>query len=280
MTQKAILINDLSGLGKCSLTAAIPVLSVMGIQPCPMPTAVLTNQTGYKSYYCRDLSGDLQQYITEWEKLNFKPDGIYTGFLSNESQVEIILGLIDKFKTDDILIMVDPVMGDNGKKYDLFTAKLAQEMKTLVSKAHIITPNLTECCLLCDCDYNTLVAHKNDDYYLEAVKELAKKLLSLYPVEMAVITGIVHKEFICNLVYSQNGFYITKTPMIGNSYSGTGDLFSSVVFGCVLKGIDLNRAVDRAVDFIEKSIKDTVNVVKDRNDGIEFEKNLSVLMEL
>ena len=153
MTKKAVLINDLSGLGKCSLTAAIPVLSVMGIQACPMPTAVLTSQTGFKSFYCNDCTDKLDYYTEEWKKLGFQPDGIYTGFLSSEKQVEKILNFINSFETENTLVLVDPVMGDGGRTYSLFTDTLACKMKKLVTAADVITPNLTECCILCDIDY-------------------------------------------------------------------------------------------------------------------------------
>ena len=124
MTKKAVLINDLSGLGKCSLTAAISVLSVMGIQACPMPTAVLTSQTGFESFYCNDCTDKLDYYTSEWKKLGFQPDGIYTGFLSSEKQVDKILSFIDSFETDDTLVLVDPVLGDGGRTYSLYTCLL------------------------------------------------------------------------------------------------------------------------------------------------------------
>lgn len=282
MTKKAVLINDLSGLGKCSLTASIAVLSVMGVQPCPMPTAVLTNQTGYPDFYCDDFTDKLPNYITQWKALDFKPEGIYTGFLSNEKQVDFILDFIKDFSTPDMLIMVDPVMGDNGRRYSLFTDSLAEKMKILVSKAHIITPNLTECCILCDCDYDKVISHKEDINYLETIKTLGNRLIELYNVKAAVITGIIQNingvSQVCNMAVTREEVFTTKSPMIGKSYSGTGDLFASVVFAGLLRGEDLKTTISKAVGFIEASLKDTVNIVTDRNDGIEFEKHLSMLL--
>ena len=282
MTKKAVLINDLSGLGKCSLTASIAVLSVMGVQPCPIPTVVLTNQTDYPDFYCDDFTDKLPNYITQWKALDFQPDGIYTGFLSNEKQVDFILDFIKKFTKPDMLIMVDPVMGDNGKRYSLCTDTLAEKMKMLVSKAHIITPNLTECCILCDCDYDKVISHKEDENYLETIKALGNKLIELYNVKAAVITGIVQNiagtPQVCNMAVTREETFTTKSPMIGESYSGTGDLFSSVVFAGLLRDEDLKTTINKAVSFIEASLKDTVNVVTDRNDGIEFEKHLSMLL--
>jgi pyridoxine kinase len=283
MTKKAVLINDLSGLGRCSLTASIPVLSVMGIQPCPMPTAVLTNQTGYPTYYCNDCTDKLSHYITEWQALNFKPDGIYTGFLSSENQVDVILSFIEAFSNDDMLIMVDPVMGDSGRTYSLFTDTLADKMKQLVSKADIITPNLTECCILCDQNYSDIVKHNSEDNYLVIVKKLGEQLIDKYKVKTAIITGVVHKtqgvQSICNLVIIDDEYFYTKSLMIGESYSGTGDLFASVVFGGLLNGDDLQTVVTTAVGFIEDSLRDTIKEDINRNDGIEFEKHLSKLIK-
>ena len=284
MTKKAVLINDLSGLGKCSLTAAIPVLSVMGIQPCPMPTAVLTNQTGFPSFYCNDCTDSLDFYTSEWKKLGFSFDGIYTGFLSSEKQVDKILDFISNFRNKDTLVLVDPVMGDGGKTYSLFTPTLAEKMKALTSAADVITPNLTEVCILCDCDYNELISHSDEPDFSVRVTELGQKLIDIYDVKTVIITGITKRNpsdgtsLICNQVIQGNLCFETKSPLIGHSYSGTGDLFASVMFAGLLRGDDLKSTVLRAVSFIEKSLLDTVKLSIPRNEGIEFEKNLSLLL--
>lgn len=278
MTKKAVLINDLSGLGKCSLTASIPVLSVMGVQPCPVATAVLTNQTGFESFYCNDCTDSLEYYIKEWKKIGFVPNGIYTGFLSNEKQVDKILDFISAFSFANPFILVDPVMGDNGKTYSLFTETLALKMKTLVSRANIITPNLTECCILCDYNYDDLIKNIENDDYLNKVERLGQTLLYKYKVDYAVVTGIQYKEKIYNLAISKNECFYTKSEKIGESYSGTGDLLASVVFAGLLKGEKLYDVLNKAVDFIEKSIADTVGLNISRNEGIEFEKNLGMLI--
>ena len=235
MTKKAVLINDLSGLGKCSLTAAIPVLSVMGIQACPMPTAVLTSQTGFESFYCNDCTDKLDYYTSEWKKLGFQPDGIYTGFLSSEKQVDKILSFIDSFETDNTLVLVDPVLGDGGRTYSLFTETLGKKMKKLVSVADVITPNLTECCILCDTDYSELIKNADSPDFLDTVAELAKKLLQLYKVKTVIVTGIEHKisdevTKINNLIAADDEVFCVSCEKTGGSYSGTGDLFASVVF--------------------------------------------------
>ena len=153
MVKRIAVINDLSGLGKCSLTAAIPVLSVMGVQACPLPTAILSNQTGYESYYYDDYTKHMDAYTDEWSKRGLTLDGIYTGFLGSELQAEKILRFIDVFQKPDTLLLVDPVMGDSGHTYDIYTETFGTQMKRLVQRADVITPNLTELCLLTDIDY-------------------------------------------------------------------------------------------------------------------------------
>ena len=283
MTKKAVLINDLSGLGKCSLTAAIPVLSVMGIQACPMPTAVLTSQTGFKSFYCNDCTDKLDYYTEEWKKLGFQPDGIYTGFLSSEKQVDKILNFINSFETENTLVLVDPVMGDGGRPYSLFTDTLACKMKKLVTAADVITPNLTECCILCDIDYCEFVKNAESPDFIDRIAELGKALLKRYGVKIVIITGIEHKDSdgtikVLNLVASDDEVFCVSCKKIGGSYSGTGDLFASVIFSGLLRGDSLRDTVNLAVNFIETSLHDTVSLGIDRNEGIEFEKNLNLLL--
>lgn len=282
MTKKGVLINDLSGLGKCSLTAAIPVLSVMGVQACPMPTAVLTSQTGFKSFYCNDCTDKLDYYTTEWKKLGFKPDGIYTGFLSSEKQVDKILSFINSFETDDTLVLVDPVLGDGGRTYSLFTDALGEKMKRLVSAADVITPNLTECCILCDTDYFNLIKNIDSPKFPDMVAELAKRLLELYGVKTVIVTGIEHRTDenikITNLIATENEVFSVSCDKTGGSYSGTGDLFASVVFSGLLRGDSLKDTVNLAVDFIQTSLRETVKCGIDRNEGIEFEKHLKMLL--
>lgn len=283
MTKKAVLINDLSGLGKCSLTAAIPVLSVMGIQACPMPTAVLTSQTGFKSFYCNDCTDKLDYYTSEWKKLGFQPDGIYTGFLSSEKQVDKILEFINSFENENTLVLVDPVMGDGGRTYSLFTDALACKMKKLVTVADVITPNLTECCILCDVDYCKFIKNADKPDFLDKIAELGKNLLNRYGVKIVIITGIEHKDidgtmYVQNLIASKDEVFSVSCKKIGGSYSGTGDLFASVMFSGLLIGDTLRDTVSLAVKFIETSLRDTVALGIDRNEGIEFEKHLKILL--
>ena len=284
MIKRVAVINDLSGLGKCSLTAAIPVLSVMGVQPCPVPTAVLTNQTGYESYYCNDCTDKIDYYTDEWQKRGLTLDGIYTGYLSSEAQVEKILSFCKVFRSNQTLLFVDPVMGDLGKVYDVYTPELGRQMKKLAVHADVITPNLTECCILTDTDYAELTSHRNRTGYLERIEKMATPLLQ-QGIQTVIITGIIHQapedsvSKYYNLVVTEQGYHSISSPIYGESYSGTGDLLASVVCAGMVRGDSAETSVRRAVRFLEASLIETVAEEIPRNDGLNFEPYLPLLLE-
>lgn len=284
MVKKVAVINDLSGLGKCSLTAAIPVLSVMGVQACPIPTAILTNQTGYDSYYCDDYTDKIDNYTDEWTKRGLILDGIYSGYLGSEAQVEKILSFCETFRKENTLLFVDPVMGDLGNVYDVYTQEFGKQMKKLVLNADVITPNLTECCLLTDSDYSELISHQNETNYLEYIKQMAQPLLDA-GIGTIIITGIIHqsKEDACpkyyNLILADNNCHTVSSDIHGGSYSGTGDLLASVVCASMVRGDCAEIAVKRAVHFLEAALIETVAENIPRNDGINFEPYLPLLLD-
>ena len=283
--KKIAVIQDLSGLGKCSLTAAIPVISVMGVQAVPLPTAVLSNQTGYPSYYCDDYTEHMEQIMTEWEKRKFSPDGIYTGFLADEEQADKILDFLRRFRTENTMVLVDPVMGDNGSAFGIYTEKLREKMVQLVRNAQVITPNLTEALLLMygreemEKRYASL-QNADGEERLKQIEKLGNQLVEEYGLKAAVLTGIEYEKAklqIGNLVV-ENGqaswCFATKT---GGSYSGTGDLFASVLSAGLVKGMSMMDCVQLAVNFLSKAIAESVKEGTDRNDGVCFEKFLGEL---
>ena len=176
MTKKIAVINDLSGFGRCSLTAAISVIAAMGVQPCPLPTAVLSAQTGYPSYYCDDYTEKMEYFRSEWEKMGQTFDGIYTGFVASEQQIDQIFHFVETFDTPDTFLLVDPVMGDDGRTYAMFTPELLRKMKKLAMTADIITPNLTELTLLTDASYHELVAISDAESMTKEIVKLAQSL--------------------------------------------------------------------------------------------------------
>ena len=273
MIKKAAVINDLSGFGKCSLTATIAVLSVMGVQPCPMPTAVLTNQTGYKNHYCIDLTDELCHYKEMWSLNNESFDGIYSGYIADKKQVDIIFDFINTFRKSNTVVLVDPVMGDNGRLYSAFSNETCKKVCSLARSADIITPNLTELCILTDTDFEELNSHCKSDDFLNRISDVAKGAFS-HSEQKIVVTGIKKGKCLYNGVFTKQDCSFVKAECHGGSFSGTGDIFASIVFASVVNGERLVSAVSKAVSFIEKATADTAKEPYDRNDGINFEKFL------
>lgn len=281
MSKKIAIINDLSGLGRCSLTAAISVTSAMGVQACPLPTAILSAQTGYPHYKCYDFTHQMVEIRKEWELLNRRFDGIYTGFVSNEAQIDNILDFVKTFHKDETFLLVDPVMGDDGWTYDMFTPELKDKMKILANLADVITPNLTEFCLLTDTDYNSLAAETNTDKLLSTIRDIATAYYQTGPKHI-VITGIHYLDhtgiaYMGNSYISANEYYHTSCPKLGGSYSGTGDLFAS----CLAAGIANNMAIPQIMDlsntFLAHAIQDSVDENVPYIEGVNFEKHLHLL---
>ena len=285
--KKIAVIQDLSGLGKCSLTAAIPVISVMGVQAVPLPTAVLSNQTGYPSYYCDDYTEHMGQIMDEWEKRGFSPDGIYTGFLADEEQADKILDFLRRFRKEKTMVLVDPVMGDNGSAYGIYTEGLRERMIQLVRSAQVITPNLTEALLLLygkegmEKRYASLL-ELDGRKRLEQIGKIGEQLKKEYGLQAAVITGVESQAELCvhqmgNLVVENGHSSWCFAPKIGGSYSGTGDLFASVLSAGLVKEMSMMSCVELAVNFLSKAIAQTVQEGTDRNDGVCFEAYLGEL---
>ena len=284
--KKIAVLNDLSGMGKCSLTAAISVISVMGIQACPLPTAVLSAQTGFPSYYCDDYTDRMDAIMEEWKKMDFYPDGIYTGFLADARQADKAVEFIEQFAKEDTKILIDPVMGDNGEEYPIYTEALCEKMRFLVRRATVITPNLTEALLLL---YGAQHAHvlwkelslMDEERLLKFTESTGKELSKEFDTEV-VITGIDlparenHQEM-GNLICKDGVQTWVSTVKEGGSYSGTGDLFASVLSAGMVKGMDTVDSVRKAVKFLSKGIHDAVLEGTDRNEGICFERYLSEL---
>lgn len=283
MTKKIAVINDLSGFGRCSLTAAISAISVMGVQPCPLPTAVLSGQTGYPSYYLDDYTEKMEYFRQEWEKMGVQFDGIYTGFVASEAQIAHIFRFLDTFYKKETFLLVDPVMGDEGKVYKMFTRGLLCRMRELAKRADVITPNLTELCLLSGAEFSDLRKAADENKLFSRIEELARGLMKEGP-NTVVITGIRFTDRsdgerkIGNLAVDRKRSRLSAFPYIGGSFSGTGDLFASVIAGGIARGDDIFRLVELAGTFIENAMKDSVEARVERNDGTDYEKYLGMLI--
>ena len=281
--KKIALINDLSGFGKCSLTAAISVVSVMGIHAVPLPTAVLSAQTGFSSFYCDDYTDRMDFFTDEWEKMGAHFDGIHSGYLAGPNQIKKVLRFLDTFQTDSTIYLADPVMGDDGRHIKAFSQELLDGMKQLCARASITTPNLTELCLLTGTDYAKLTALADTDDYLTRISDVAKQLLSAMPDNAcSLITGIIrHTEdgsYMGNLAVTRDACFYHETPYIPQSFSGTGDLFAAVICASLVNGLSVEDAAKKAAFFLKPAIEDAVAEQIESNHGVDFEKYLGRLI--
>ena len=265
-------IHDISGIGKCSLTAAIPVISAAGIEAAAMPTAVLSTHTGnIKGYTYRDLTSDLTPIAMHWKSLGITFDGIYSGFLGSVEQVDIVCDFIDMFRTEDTVVIVDPAMADGGKMYTTFDKSFAKEMLLLCRKADIIVPNITEAVFLLDEDY------REPPYSKEYIENLLKSLSLLGP-EMVILTGVAFddSEIGC-AVYCRDAdevFYSFSKKYPG-IYYGTGDLFASALTGAYLNGKSISESAEIALEFTNSAIGRTFEAGTDTRFGVNFEQGIA-----
>lgn len=266
--KRVAVINDITGFGRCSIAAALPIISAMKIQCCPLPTAILSAHTGFENYFLRDFTKDMKPYMEHWKSQKLEFDGIATGFLGSKEQIEEVIHFFDLFKTKDNLVLVDPVMGDYGKLYSSYTEEMCEEMKKLVPYADILTPNLTEACRLLDIPYETA------DTSEEGLHQICERLSEMGP-DKIVITGLQGDEIITNYVY-EKGKETRKVLVdkIGKDRSGTGDVFSSVLFGDVINGKEFYDAASHAAEFITKVIRYTVKLHTPEHYGLCFERYL------
>lgn len=271
--KKIAAINDLSGIGRCSLTVALPIISALKVQCCPFPTAILSSQTGYPEYTFLDFTNHMNDYYQVWKNLNANFDCIYSGFLGSKEQVDIVCKFICENKNS--FVIVDPVMGDEGKLYPVFDNDMCKKIKNLVKHANLVTPNLTEACLLTNYEY------KKDTFSELEILDIAKKICTLGP-QKVIITGIISEDNIINLAYDKNlnKHFVTSIKYNNKSYSGTGDIFTSIVSGLLMRDFSLEDATKEATKFISETVNYTSQFDTNRNDGVMFENYLHMLTTL
>ncbi|MDR2038107.1 MAG: pyridoxamine kinase [Bacteroidales bacterium] len=267
-------VHDLSGFGRVSLAVAIPILSAMGIQVCPLPTAVLSSHTQYPGFSFLDLTDEMTRFIDHWKELKVEFDAIYSGYLGSPRQSEIVAGLIDDFAKDGQLVVVDPVLGDNGQLYATLDKDMVTEMRKLIRKAVVITPNITELFLLLDKSYKETVP-------LEKMKEYLVHLSAMGP-EIVIVTSVPESDSAKTtsvIAYNKTShrFWKVSCPYFPAHYPGTGDTFTSVITGSLMQGDSLPIALDRAVQFILIGIRATFGYEYDNREGILLERVLPTL---
>ncbi len=270
-------VNDLSGFGRCSLTVSIPILSAMGFQVCPVPTAVLSAHTGYPNPVIRDFTDDMEGFLAHWESLGLTFACGYTGYLGNEKQADVLEPFLRRLREQGALRLVDPAMADNGKLYASCTPDLAQAMARLVALANVATPNLTELCLLTGGDYAAVCGAPDRR---EQVEAMARQLLK-NGCGAVVVTGVESGEIIENCVLSS----VDADPVwvgghrVDRHFAGTGDVFASVLCGWLLRGKGLVDAVEKTAAFVCRTTAATATWQENGQDGIAFEPFLYELSE-
>ncbi|MBR3645252.1 MAG: pyridoxamine kinase [Lachnospiraceae bacterium] len=268
---KIALINDLTGFGKCSIAVQLPVISVLGIQCCPMPTSVFSNHTAYDSFFYTDYTKHMNPFAAEWKKLDLQFEGICTGFLGSAQQISIVSDFISEFKNDRTVVVIDPVMGDNGEKYSTYTYKMCRLMKKLICYADIITPNLTEACILTDTEYH------NGKWKISDIEKMAQKLSSFGPSKI-VITGINQGQYVANFCFEQGKSHkILRTHRIDHARFGTGDIFSAIIAADAVNKVPFELSVRKASNFIKKCIIRSAELEMPITDGVAFEDFLHTL---
>lgn len=281
MRQKKIaVIQDLAGIGRCSLTVALPIISAMKVQCCPVITSILSNHTGFSHCYSDDYTDKMPEYIRHWKRLGVEFDGIYSGYLSSKKQLDIVMDFFQYFSKNNPVIIIDPIMGDHGKLYQNFDEEMCQGMKQLVRQASFITPNLTEACKLANVPYK-------EKWTREELFSLADRLHELGPKKI-VITGIKQGRFISNLLsetmdkeQENNAVLVKKKLMrsrhVGVDRPGTGDIFTSILAAGAVQNHDLETDIKKAVRFIQKCLERSEQLNIPVQEGVCFEELLTTL---
>jgi pyridoxine kinase len=272
--KRAAAIHDISCFGRCSLTVALPVLSAAGIETSVIPTAVLSTHTGgFSDYTYRDLTADILPIVKHWNTLDIKFDAIYTGFLGSFEQIDIVLQSFALLKSEDTLIVVDPVMADQGALYPVFPPGFPDGMRRLCEKADVVVPNMTEAALLLNRDY------RDDRCTREESEQILRDLCALGPA-MAVLTGVRRRDgFLGAASYDARAgvFGYAESPQINDMYHGTGDVFASALVAALLHRRSLADACEIAVRFTVSSIARSRAAGTDNRFGVNFESGLRAL---
>ena len=273
--KRIVTIQDISCIGKCSLTVALPIISACGVETAVIPTAVLSTHTAFQGFTFRDLTEEITPISEHWKKEGIEFDAIYTGYLGSFEQLELVSRLIDQFKTEDNLIIVDPVMADNGALYPGFTQEFVEEMAKLCGKADVIVPNLTEA------SYMLQIPYVGEEYSEENIKEMLVSLSQL-GTKKVVLTGVSFApDQLGVMAYDakQKRFFRYFNEKLSASFHGTGDVFASAMTGAMMNNCSLEQALEVAVDYTVESIRKTMEDPEHRWYGVNFERAIPMLVE-
>ena len=280
------MINDIAGFGRCSTTVSLPVISVMKVQVCPVPTSVLSNHLGFPLCHFDDYTSHMRDYIKVWKELGLTFDGLYCGFLGNEEQIDIVREFVEMFLPP--LFLLDPVMGDHGRAYSSIIETHIQKMKELLPLADIITPNITEACLL------TGTPWKDGEWTMQELSGLCERLADICQQESVtsgeastgttangasiVITGIRQGDSLVNFLWDDGVYTTVSTPIAGASRPGTGDIFASILAADAVRGETLLSSVQKAANFVGLCIAGSEKAGTPVQEGVVFEKYLAALL--
>ena len=279
------MINDIAGFGRCSTTVSLPVISVMKVLVCPVPTSVLSNHLGFPLCHFDDYTSHMRDYIKVWNELGLTFDGLYCGFLGNEEQIDIVREFVEMFRPP--LFLLDPVMGDHGRAYSSITETHVQKMKELLPLADIITPNITEACLL------TGTPWKDREWTMPELSGLCERLADICQQESVssgeasvgtvssasiVITGIRQGDSLVNFLWDDGVYTTVSTPIAGASRPGTGDIFASILAADAVRGETLLSSVQKAANFVGLCIAGSEKAGTPVQEGVVFEKYLAALL--
>lgn len=272
--KRIVSIQDISCLGKCSLTVALPIISAMGVECSIVPTAVLSTHTMFQNFTCKDLTDQIGPIARHWQAEKIRFDAIYTGYLASAEQIGDVCDFFDAFKMEDNLIVVDPVMADNGKLYPAFGPEFPAEMAKVCAKADLIVPNLTEASLLTGLPYRT----EYDESY---IREMLQSLAKLGPRYVA-LTGVSFEKGRLGVMYydqkedTYGSYFAEHLPA---SFHGTGDVFASTCVGALMRGLPLGEALALAADYTVECIRLTLASPEAKWYGVEFESAIPYLVK-
>ena len=273
--KRILTIQDISCLGKCSLTVALPLISATGVEAVILPTALLSTHTMFKGFTCKDLADQIEPIAAHWKKEGVVFDAIYTGYLGTEEEIETVKNLIRDFRRDDTVVFVDPAMGDNGRLYPAFDEHYAEKNASLCAVADMIVPNITEACFMTGAPY----LEQYDEAY---VKDLLARLADLGAKTVA-LTGVSLSEGktgVMGFDTAAQEYYVYQNDRVPAAYHGTGDIFSSVTIGAMMNGISWQESLKIAADYTADTIRETLKNPAKPWYGVDFEATIPQLVRM
>lgn len=273
--KRIVTVQDISCVGKCSLTVALPIISAMGVEAAIIPTAVLSTHTMFSGFTVKDLTDQIEPITNHWQNEKIAFDAIYTGYLGSFEQIDLMKKMFSEFGTDKSITFVDPAMGDHGKLYPAFDEKFAKHMATLCAEADIIVPNITEACFMTGTEYK-------ESYDEDYVNDLLRKLSAL-GAKLSILTGVSFedgKTGVMGYDSEKDETYYFCHEKLSSSYHGTGDIFSSTCLGALMRGFDWKKAIEIAALYTAECIRITMADGKLQWYGVHFEQAIPYLLDL